>query len=223
MREVSWFLNVSLWFWLLFWAFIFLGWGRRAGKTSDCGLSVDTIWPFWQPSVNRQTAIQQDYRATEWLPAVHKWRGGRWSASRSTWRPPPYNSIAADNAAHFTYKEDGCYPKPPSYNVATSLPSYDEAEMTKAEAAVPLVPEREEEFKSCVPDTVASLPPHSRVWGIPRLISLRRGVIRVSVVFAMSSSSCCRISFLVKENFGRCSVVFGQHTQSEVKAESRTK
>ncbi|XP_012687147.1 NEDD4 family-interacting protein 1 [Clupea harengus] len=60
--------------------------------------------------------------------------------------PPPYNSIAADNAAHFTYKEDGCYPNPPSYNVATSLPSYDEAERTKAEAAVPLVPGREEEF-----------------------------------------------------------------------------
>src|SRR4029434_1984418 len=81
--------------------------------------------------------------------------------------PPPYNSIVADNAAHFTDKEDGCYPKPPSYNVATSLPSYDEAEMTKAEAAVPLVPEREEEFKSGVPDTVASLPPHSSLRNSP--------------------------------------------------------
>lgn len=42
-------------------------------------------------------------------------------------------------AANFTFKEDGTYPNPPSYNVATTLPSYDEAERTKAEAALPLV------------------------------------------------------------------------------------
>ncbi|KAG9351297.1 hypothetical protein JZ751_022541 [Albula glossodonta] len=53
--------------------------------------------------------------------------------------PPPYSSIAADNAAYFDYKEDGGFPKPPSYNVATSLPSYDEAERSKAEATIPLV------------------------------------------------------------------------------------
>lgn len=53
--------------------------------------------------------------------------------------PPPYSSIAADNAAYFDYKEDGAFPKPPSYNVATTLPSYDEAERTKAETALPLV------------------------------------------------------------------------------------
>ncbi|AWO99965.1 NEDD4 family-interacting protein 1 isoform 2 [Scophthalmus maximus] len=52
--------------------------------------------------------------------------------------PPPYSSIAADNAAYFDYKEDGAFPKPPSYNVATTLPSYDEAERTKAETTVPL-------------------------------------------------------------------------------------
>ncbi|CAL8265461.1 unnamed protein product [Merluccius merluccius] len=53
--------------------------------------------------------------------------------------PPPYSSVAADNAAYFDLKEDGAFPKPPSYNVATTLPSYDEAERTKAEAAaVPL-------------------------------------------------------------------------------------
>jgi len=51
--------------------------------------------------------------------------------------PPPYNHIAGG---------DGCYPSPPSYNVATTLPSYDEAERTKAESAVPLVPGREEDF-----------------------------------------------------------------------------
>lgn len=41
--------------------------------------------------------------------------------------------------AYFDYKENGGFPKPPSYNVATTLPSYDEAERTKAEAHVPLV------------------------------------------------------------------------------------
>lgn len=53
--------------------------------------------------------------------------------------PPPYSSIAASNAAFFEYKEDDVFPKPPSYNVATSLPSYDEAERNKAESTVPLV------------------------------------------------------------------------------------
>ncbi|XP_061608263.1 NEDD4 family-interacting protein 1-like isoform X4 [Phyllopteryx taeniolatus] len=52
--------------------------------------------------------------------------------------PPPYSSVTEDNAAYLDYKEDGSFPKPPSYNVATTLPSYDEAERTKAEAAVPL-------------------------------------------------------------------------------------
>ncbi|KAM9846938.1 NEDD4 family-interacting protein 1-like isoform 3-T3 [Aulostomus maculatus] len=56
--------------------------------------------------------------------------------------PPPYSSISADSAAFFDYKEDGAFPKPPSYNVATTLPSYDEAERTKAETTVPL----DEEF-----------------------------------------------------------------------------
>ncbi|PWA23701.1 hypothetical protein CCH79_00006004, partial [Gambusia affinis] len=54
--------------------------------------------------------------------------------------PPPYSSIAAANAAFFECKEEGGrFPNPPSYNVATTLPSYDEAERSKAEAAVPLV------------------------------------------------------------------------------------
>lgn len=43
------------------------------------------------------------------------------------------------SSAYFDYKEDGVFPKPPSYNVATTLPSYDEAERTKAETTVPLV------------------------------------------------------------------------------------
>lgn len=43
------------------------------------------------------------------------------------------------STAFFDYKEDGVFPKPPSYNVATTLPSYDEAERTKAVSSVPLV------------------------------------------------------------------------------------
>ncbi|XP_060911163.1 NEDD4 family-interacting protein 1-like isoform X1 [Labrus mixtus] len=58
--------------------------------------------------------------------------------------PPPYSSATAENAAFFDYKEDGAFPKPPSYNVATTLPSYDEAERTKAETAVPLVTGRQQ-------------------------------------------------------------------------------
>lgn len=43
------------------------------------------------------------------------------------------------SVAFFDYKEDGVFPKPPSYNVATTLPSYDEAERSKAETSAPLV------------------------------------------------------------------------------------
>uniref|UniRef100_A0A2K5KD30 Uncharacterized protein n=1 Tax=Colobus angolensis palliatus TaxID=336983 RepID=A0A2K5KD30_COLAP len=56
--------------------------------------------------------------------------------------PPPYSSISAESAAYFDYKDESGFPKPPSYNVATTLPSYDEAERTKAEATIPLVPGR---------------------------------------------------------------------------------
>ncbi|KAL8211937.1 UNVERIFIED_CONTAM: NEDD4 -interacting protein 1 [Gekko kuhli] len=47
---------------------------------------------------------------------------------------------------YFDYKDEAGFPKPPSYNVATTLPTYDEAERTKAEATIPLVPGREEDF-----------------------------------------------------------------------------
>ncbi|XP_030621007.1 NEDD4 family-interacting protein 1 [Chanos chanos] len=60
--------------------------------------------------------------------------------------PPPYHSIASDNAAYPNYKDDGVFPSPPSYNVATSLPSYDEAERTKVESTVPLVTAGEDDF-----------------------------------------------------------------------------
>ncbi|XP_056910066.1 NEDD4 family-interacting protein 1-like isoform X2 [Takifugu flavidus] len=53
--------------------------------------------------------------------------------------PPPYSSLTVGGDAFFDYKDEGAFPKPPSYNVATTLPSYDEAERSKAETAVPLV------------------------------------------------------------------------------------
>ncbi|XP_053702964.1 NEDD4 family-interacting protein 1-like isoform X3 [Synchiropus splendidus] len=60
--------------------------------------------------------------------------------------PPPYSSIAADAEVYSEYKDSGVFPRPPSYNVATTLPSYDEAERTKAQTTVPLVTGRDEEF-----------------------------------------------------------------------------
>ncbi|XP_009947149.1 PREDICTED: NEDD4 family-interacting protein 1, partial [Leptosomus discolor] len=60
--------------------------------------------------------------------------------------PPPYSSISAESTAYFDYKDESGFPKPPSYNVATTLPSYDEAERTKAEATIPLVPGRDDDF-----------------------------------------------------------------------------
>ncbi|CAJ0933429.1 unnamed protein product [Ranitomeya imitator] len=68
------------------------------------------------------------------------------SPQASSDAPPPYSSIAGENAAFFDYKDEPGFPKPPSYNVATSLPSYDEAERTKAEATIPLVPGRDDDF-----------------------------------------------------------------------------
>ncbi|NWV28215.1 NFIP1 protein, partial [Origma solitaria] len=60
--------------------------------------------------------------------------------------PPPYSSISAESTAYFDYKDESGFPKPPSYNVATTLPSYDEAERSKAEATIPLVPGRDDDF-----------------------------------------------------------------------------
>ncbi|XP_065819149.1 NEDD4 family-interacting protein 1-like isoform X3 [Labrus bergylta] len=70
--------------------------------------------------------------------------------------PPPYSSVTAENAAFFDYKEDGAFPKPPSYNVATTLPSYDEAERTKAETAVPLQQPQHRERLETFDDVIRS-------------------------------------------------------------------
>ncbi|XP_061595440.1 NEDD4 family-interacting protein 1-like isoform X2 [Cololabis saira] len=60
--------------------------------------------------------------------------------------PPPYSSICVGTAGVYD-KEDGIFPKPPSYNVATTLPSYDEAERAKAESSALLVTGRQPQHR----------------------------------------------------------------------------
>ncbi|XP_048399377.1 NEDD4 family-interacting protein 1 isoform X2 [Stegostoma tigrinum] len=85
-------------------------------------------------SSNRYQALQNEEEALEV------------SESGAEAAPPPYSSIAVESAAYFDYKEDPAFPKPPSYSVATTLPSYDEAERTKVEATLPLVSGRDDDF-----------------------------------------------------------------------------
>ncbi|KAM6446599.1 NEDD4 family-interacting protein 2 isoform 2-T2 [Liasis olivaceus] len=65
--------------------------------------------------------------------------------------PPPYCSIAAEAAAPTEMESPNeFYPVPPPYSVATSLPTYDEAEKAKAAAMAAVAAEaaahREEEY-----------------------------------------------------------------------------
>lgn len=55
-------------------------------------------------------------------------------------------AASLQSTAYFDYKDESEFPKPPSYNVATTLSSFDEAERTTAEATIPLVPGRDEDF-----------------------------------------------------------------------------
>lgn len=63
--------------------------------------------------------------------------------------PPPYDSVALGATAAPESSFQGDFPVPPPYSVATSLPTYDEAEKAKAAAmaasAVEVVP-RDEDF-----------------------------------------------------------------------------
>ncbi|XP_068124006.1 NEDD4 family-interacting protein 2 isoform X1 [Hyperolius riggenbachi] len=62
--------------------------------------------------------------------------------------PPPYSSIVTD-AATGTETHNEFYPVPPPYSVATTLPTYDEAEKAKAAAMAAAAAEaaqREEEY-----------------------------------------------------------------------------
>ncbi|XP_069826770.1 NEDD4 family-interacting protein 2 isoform X2 [Dendropsophus ebraccatus] len=70
------------------------------------------------------------------------------AASAVDTSPPPYSSIVVDNGvdneAHSEF-----YPVPPPYSVATTLPTYDEAEKAKAAAMAAAAAEasqREEEY-----------------------------------------------------------------------------
>ncbi|XP_061858797.1 NEDD4 family-interacting protein 1 [Colius striatus] len=86
-----------------------------------------------EPSSGRYQQLQNEEEPGETAPVVND-------------APPPYSSISAESTAYFDYKDESGFPKPPSYNVATTLPSYDEAERTKAEATIPLVPGRDDDF-----------------------------------------------------------------------------
>ncbi|XP_069495999.1 NEDD4 family-interacting protein 2 isoform X2 [Ambystoma mexicanum] len=62
--------------------------------------------------------------------------------------PPPYSSISVE-AATTTDAHSNFYPVPPPYSVATSLPTYDEAEKAKAAAMAAAAAEaaqRDEEY-----------------------------------------------------------------------------
>ncbi|CAF99072.1 unnamed protein product [Tetraodon nigroviridis] len=86
--------------------------------------------------------------------------------------PPPYSSVAGGDAAFFEYKEDGGrFPHPPSYSVATTLPSYDEAERSKEEAAVPLVGGRVAVVSTCMIDDINQM-------SIRRRLHLHDGLLR---------------------------------------------
>ncbi|XP_077153300.1 NEDD4 family-interacting protein 2 isoform X2 [Ranitomeya variabilis] len=62
--------------------------------------------------------------------------------------PPPYSSIVVDSGVD-TEAQNEFYPVPPPYSVATTLPTYDEAEKAKAAAMAAVAAEaaqREEEY-----------------------------------------------------------------------------
>ncbi|KAM4046285.1 NEDD4 family-interacting protein 2 isoform 2-T2 [Anomaloglossus baeobatrachus] len=62
--------------------------------------------------------------------------------------PPPYSSIVVDSGVD-TEAQNEFYPVPPPYSVATTLPTYDEAEKAKAAAMAAAAAEaaqREEEY-----------------------------------------------------------------------------
>ncbi|NP_001087394.1 Nedd4 family interacting protein 2 L homeolog [Xenopus laevis] len=69
------------------------------------------------------------------------------TSSVSDVSPPPYSSIVAGTTTDAETSSD-FYPVPPPYSVATTLPTYDEAEKAKAAAmaAVAAEAQREEEY-----------------------------------------------------------------------------
>ncbi|OCT95488.1 nedd4 family interacting protein 2 L homeolog isoform X3 [Xenopus laevis] len=70
------------------------------------------------------------------------------TSSVSDVSPPPYSSIVAGTTTDAVETSSDFYPVPPPYSVATTLPTYDEAEKAKAAAmaAVAAEAQREEEY-----------------------------------------------------------------------------
>ncbi|XP_078513619.1 NEDD4 family-interacting protein 2 isoform X1 [Lissotriton helveticus] len=71
------------------------------------------------------------------------------ASSETDMSPPPYSSIPMEAAAAATEGHSDYYPVPPPYSVATSLPTYDEAEKAKAAAMAAAAAEaaqRDEEY-----------------------------------------------------------------------------
>lgn len=108
------------------------------------------------------------------------------------------NICAFSSPAYFDYKEDGAFPKPPSYNVATTLPSYDEAERTKAQTSVPLVTGRVSVSfcRFCMWSHSAHTHTHTvaRAQTLP-VLSARQEVRSGNVLFVLSTSELMKLNF----------------------------
>ncbi|CAG06521.1 unnamed protein product, partial [Tetraodon nigroviridis] len=93
-----------------------------------------------QPCTSAQAAASSQDRAPAPAPptsvaAAGEGPSGSWSQGEGEVPPPPYASIelgAAAAAPETSFQGD--FPVPPPYSVATSLPTYDEAEKAKAAA-----------------------------------------------------------------------------------------
>lgn len=88
-------------------------------------------------------AVEQPSTSTQASQACQTIAGAAVDAS-----PPPYSSIVVDNGVD-NEAHNEFYPVPPPYSVATTLPTYDEAEKAKAAAMAAAAAEaaqREEEY-----------------------------------------------------------------------------
>uniref|UniRef100_A0A7N5JR67 NEDD4 family-interacting protein 2-like n=1 Tax=Ailuropoda melanoleuca TaxID=9646 RepID=A0A7N5JR67_AILME len=94
-----------------------------------------------------ESTVEQPSTSTENLPSPQT----EASMSEVDTSPPPYCIITAEAAAQPDVESPNeFYPVPPPYSVATSLPTYDEAEKAKAAAmaaaAAEAAAQREEEY-----------------------------------------------------------------------------
>nr|XP_008105133.1 PREDICTED: NEDD4 family-interacting protein 2 isoform X2 [Anolis carolinensis] len=96
---------------------------------------------------SESSVVEQPSTSTDNVPASQT----ETSLPEADTSPPPYCSIAAEAAAASEIESPNeFYPVPPPYSVATSLPTYDEAEKAKAAAMAAVAAEaaaqREEEY-----------------------------------------------------------------------------